>query len=104
MSLGARPTGYHLYRVQPVSNGFQFYVDGVLKTTIAKTIPSGTALVIDLAAANGTALKADWVRLASYPSVGNFNSSVLDAGRAVTAWGKATWTAGLPAGTSFVAT
>ena len=101
VSLGARPTGYHLYRVQPTATGFQFYVDGALKTTIAKTIPSGTALKIDLASANSTALKADWVRLASYTSGGTFTSSMLDAGRAAT-WGNATWTAVLPAGTSFV--
>ena len=101
VSLGSRPTGYHVYRVQPTATGFQFYIDGVLKTTINKTIPSGTALKIDLASANSTALTADWVRLASYPSSGTFTSSVLDAGRTVT-WGNAFWTASLPAGTSFV--
>jgi hypothetical protein len=103
VSLGSRPSGYHVYRVQPTATGFQFFIDGVLKTTINKTIPSGTALTIDLASANSTALKADWVRLASYPLSGTFTSSVLDAGRAET-WGNATWTASLPAGTSFVIT
>ena len=58
-------------------------------------------LAIDLASANSTALKADWVRLASYPSSGTFTSSVLDAVRAAT-WGNATWTAVLPAGTALL--
>jgi hypothetical protein len=101
VSLGARPSGYHLYRVQPTATGFQFYIDGVLKTTISKTIASGTALKIDLASATTTALMADWVRQASYPSSGTYTSSTLDAGRIAT-WGALTWTASLPPGTTLV--
>jgi hypothetical protein len=101
-SLGALPAGFHVYRVQPIATGFQFYVDGILKTTISKTFPSGTALKVALSATNGApkpALQADWVHLLSYASSGTFTSSVFDAGRVAT-WGTASWAASLPAGTT----
>jgi methionine-rich copper-binding protein CopC len=102
VSLGAIPTGFHVYRVQPVSNGFSFYIDGALVATIARTLPAATVLKIALGAQNGTpALQADWVRLASYPGTGTYTSSVFDAGRTA-AWGRATWTATLPPGTSLL--
>ena len=83
VSLGALPTGFHLYRVQPITGGFQFYVDGVLKTTIAASLPSGTLLRMVLSAYGGSPpLQADWVRWVSYPSHGAFTSSVFDATQA----------------------
>jgi hypothetical protein len=101
-SLGAIPTGYHVYRVQPTATGFQFYIDGVLKRTTAKTLPAGTQTHIALSVQNATpALQADWVRLAAYPAAGTFTSSVFDAGRTAT-WLSASWNASLPAGTSIV--
>jgi hypothetical protein len=102
VSLGALPTGYHVYRVQPISSGFQFYIDGTLKTTISKTFPSGTALKMVLSAFSGSpkpSLQADWVRLVSYPSSGTFTSSVFDAGRTAT-WDIASWSASVPSGTT----
>jgi hypothetical protein len=102
VSLGALPAGYHVYRVQPVAGGFQFFIDGALKTTISASIPAGTPLHLALSAQGGprrTALSADWARLASYPSSGTFTSSVFDATRVAT-WGVAQWTATLPAGTT----
>ncbi|MGE5608605.1 MAG: DUF4082 domain-containing protein [Bacillota bacterium] len=99
VNLGAIPTGFHIYRVEPIATGFRFYIDGVLKTTIARTIPAGTGLKVAFAAQNGTpALQVDWVRTMAYASTGTFISSVFDAGRSVT-WQGATWTANLPVGT-----
>jgi hypothetical protein len=100
VSLGSLPTGFHVYRVQPVSGGFQFYVDGTLKKTIIATFPSTTGLKIALSAYNtSNAMQADWVHLISYPSSGTFTSVVYDAGRTAT-WGVANWSAKLPAGTT----
>jgi hypothetical protein len=102
VSLGALPSGYHVYRVQPVAGAVRFYVDGTLKTTIPASFASGVPLRIALSAYNNNPrqpLKVDWVRLASYPASGTFTSAVYDAGRLVT-WGTALWTVNLPAGTT----
>ncbi len=102
IGLGSLPTGFHDYRVQPVSGGFQFLVDGVAQTTISASFPFGTALHVAMSSFNGApqpALQADWARLDSYPSSGTFVSSVLDAGQTAT-WGIATWDANVPTGTT----
>jgi len=102
VSLGALPTGFHDYRIQPVSGGYAFYVDGNLQTTINATLPSGTLMNIVLSDYNGSAqapLQADWVRVNSYPNSGTFTSSVFDATRSAT-WGTISWDAILPVGTS----
>jgi hypothetical protein len=102
VSLGALPTGFHDYLIQPVSGGFAFYVDGSLQTTISATLPSSTLLNVVLSDYNGSAqapLQADWVRVNSYPSTGTFTSSVLDATRTAT-WETISWDAILPPGTS----
>jgi parallel beta-helix repeat protein len=99
VSLGALPTGFHTYRIQPVSGGFSFYVDDVLKTTISQTIAS-TAMKVTLSAYNASpALQADWIEVPTRVSSGTYNSSVLDAGSGNT-WDSASWSANLPAGTS----
>jgi hypothetical protein len=100
VSLGALPTGFHVYTIVPITTGFQFLVDGTLQTTINATFPSGTQANIVLSSFTDTALQADWVRVASYPSSGTFTSSVFDSGKSGTAWGLANWTANLPAGTT----
>jgi hypothetical protein len=102
VNVGALPSGFHVYRVQPVTGAFQFYVDGVLKTTLNATVPTGTPLKIAASAFNGSSpLLIDFTRVASYPSTGTFTSAVLDAGT-VANWLTATWNASLPAGTSLV--
>ncbi|HEY7118252.1 MAG TPA: hypothetical protein VH475_16815, partial [Tepidisphaeraceae bacterium] len=95
-------SGFHLYRVQPITGGFQFYVDGALKTTINATFPNGTPLKIAASAFAGSpALSVDFARVAAYPASGTFTSSVFDAG-AIANWLNASWTASLPTGTSIV--
>jgi hypothetical protein len=105
VSLGALPTGFHVYRVEPVSGGFAFSIDGVLKTTLSIAIPAGIKLKAVLSADDQPtqpALQADWVHLLSdAASTGTFTSSVFDAGRTAT-WGTATWTASVPTGTTMV--
>src|SRR5262249_26695208 len=104
VSLGALPTGYHLYKVKPVTGGYQFYVDNVLQATLNVTFPNGTALKIALSAFNGSPqppLQADWIRIDSYPASGTFISATFDAGRTAT-WGTVGWTATVPSGTTMV--
>jgi hypothetical protein len=99
VNLGALPVGYHVYRVQPVAGGFQFYVDGVLQTTIAEDIPIGTGLHVVASSYRtyGPSMLLGWARQGD----GTFTSSVFDAGQAVT-WGAATWTATMPPGTNLI--
>jgi hypothetical protein len=99
VSLGAPPTGYHVYRVQPIPGAFQFYIDGTLQTTVTGVVPSSVPLKIAMSTylTTGPSLQVDWVRTEG----GTFTSSVLDAGRNVN-WGAINWTAILPAGTSIV--
>jgi hypothetical protein len=100
VNLGALPSGFHNYLIEPVSGGFQFYVDGVLRTTINATLPQGTALHAAFYTYNGgTPLQANWVSVENYAATGTFTSSVFDATRTAT-WGIATWTANLPSGTT----
>jgi len=102
VSLGALPSGFHDYRIQPVSGGIQFSVDGVVLTTINLTIPSGTPLAIAKSAFSGAPqppLQVDSVGMTSYASSGTFTSSVFDAGSNVN-WAYVNWTANLPAGTT----
>jgi hypothetical protein len=102
VNLGALPSGFHTYRVEPITTGFNFYVDGSLKTTIALTFPTGTPLPVILSSYTGTsspALQVDWIRGANYPSTGTYVSAVIDVGQTAN-WATANWTANLPAGTS----
>jgi hypothetical protein len=103
VNLGALPVGFHTYRVQPVAGGFQFSVDGVLKTTIAAAFGNTTALNIALSSFNGSnpALQADWVREDLYPLSGTFTSAVFDAMKTAT-WGTVNWTSSLPTGTTII--
>jgi hypothetical protein len=99
VELGALPTGFHVYRVQPMPGAFQFYIDGVLQTTIMANLPTGTAMKVAISAYNvfGPSLQVDWVRQVG----GIFTSSVFDATRTAT-WGAVNWTATVPAGTALI--
>jgi hypothetical protein len=104
VSVGAAPVGFHLYRVQPITGGFQFYIDNVLKTTINSVFAAGTQLRAGMSSFAGTpqpALQVDWVKVSSYGSTGTFQSTVLDAGSAVH-WSLIDWTATVPPGSSIL--
>jgi methionine-rich copper-binding protein CopC len=98
------PSGYHTYRVNPIATGFQFYLDGTLRTTINQTFPVGTNLKMVVSSFTGSpspVMRVDWARFVNNAPSGTFTSSVLDAGRAAT-WGNVNWNAALPAGTSMI--
>jgi hypothetical protein len=104
VSLGTLPSGFHVYLIKPATGAYQFFVDGVLLTTISATIPNASSMKIAFSSFNGApqpALQVDWVRLDSYPASGTFVSSVFDAGGTVT-WGTVNWTANVPSGTTIV--
>lgn len=104
VSLGARSTGFHLYRIQPVAAGFQFYVDNVLLTTINAAIPAATEMKVAFSSFSGSpapALQVDTVTISSYTPTGTFVSAVLGAAAPVT-WGTIDWTATVPPGTSIL--
>jgi hypothetical protein len=105
VNLGALPTGFHTYRIEPTVSptlpGFKFYVDGSLKTTVTATLPAGTLLRVALSSYNSTsspALQADSVQVDGYAASGTYVSASVDAGKSVT-WDSASWVASLPAGT-----
>jgi methionine-rich copper-binding protein CopC len=95
VSLGALPTGSHDYKVLSVTGGFQFYVDGVLKTTI--NLASSAAMKAALSSFGSSAIKTTSVQLGA--TSGTFVSSVFNAGRTVSLV-NASWTASVPAGTT----
>jgi hypothetical protein len=102
--LGALPSGFHDYKIQPISGGIQFSVDGTVLTTINLSIPAGTPLAVVMSSFNGApqpALQVDWVHTLSFVSSGTFTSSVFDAGSAVN-WSYASWSANVPTGTTLI--
>jgi hypothetical protein len=102
VNIGTLPSGFHTYRIEPISTGFKFYLDGTLKATINIAFPSNTQLRIGFSSYNGDpapALKADWVRIAEYTTSGTYTSTVFDAGTVHT-WQSASWTASVPSGTT----
>jgi hypothetical protein len=104
VSLGALPAGFHDYKVQPTATGFDFYIDGILKTSIAASFQSSVSMKAGVSAFNGSpALQADWVHYNNYAAgqAGVFTSVVFNAGSSVS-WDAVTWTADLPAGTGIM--
>ena len=92
----------HLYRIQRVNstNDFEFYVDGILKTTLSLTsVPTSMFIQVSDAPVGGPSLSVDWIRLLPYATPGTFTSRIFDAYSEKT-WGAASWTADIPAGTA----
>jgi hypothetical protein len=102
VNLGALPSGFHTYRVEPTPTGFKFLVDSVLQTTINITFPTNTPTKIAMSAYRGSpnpSLQVASVYVAEYGTSGTFTSSTFDAGSAVV-WGLVKWNAQVPAGTT----
>jgi hypothetical protein len=97
ISLGALPAGTHDYKVVSITSGFQFYVDGVLQTTINLAVPAGTTLKAAFSSFGTTPIQASSIQL--WAASGTFVSSVFNAGQAVN-WDLASWDASVPAGTT----
>lgn len=63
IDLGPTPAGLHTYRVEPVTGGFNFYIDGVRVATITETLPAGAPVKLVMSDMVGVAaLVIDWVR------------------------------------------
>jgi hypothetical protein len=104
VSLGALPIGFHDYKIAPTGTGFQFYIDGVLRTTINASFQTSVAMKAGLSDFNGISgqlLQAARVLFANYAtgSAGTFTSMIFDAGQSAT-WTSISWTADVPTGTS----
>lgn len=101
VDIGGLLTGFHTYRIEPSTSGFNFYVDGSLKTSIAIAFPTVPLRVAFSSYNGGTApaLQADWVRVANYSSTGTYTSAMFDAGQTVS-WQSINWTSSVPTGTT----
>jgi hypothetical protein len=104
VDLGALPTGFHTYKVQPVTAGFEFHLDGQLYATINasfQTSQSLKAALSDFSGQPSQLLQADWVNFNNYSTTqtARFTSSAYDAN--ITAiWDAVSWTASVPSGTT----
>jgi hypothetical protein len=102
--IGALPAGFHNYKIVPLSGGFEFYIDGVLQTTIAATFQTTVPMkagLSDYLGVSGQLLQADSVAFQSYATAqtGTFTSTTFDAGQTVT-WDAMNYTATVPTGTT----
>ena len=69
IDIGPRPSGFHTYKVQPTAGGFDFFIDGVLMTSIAAGFQSTVAMKAGLSDYTGTAgelLRVERVSFDSY--------------------------------------
>ncbi|MDB5309385.1 MAG: hypothetical protein JWO38_3587 [Gemmataceae bacterium] len=104
VAIGTLPTGYHTYKIVPVSTGFEFYMDGTLRTTIAASFQSRVALkagLSDYLGTSGQLLQADWITVKTYSTTqtGLYTSAVYAAPGPVT-WDAMIITTTVPTGTS----
>jgi hypothetical protein len=64
VDLGPTPSGLHVYRVEPVEGGFNFFVDGAKVATVMQTLPADAPVKLVMSDMIGeSALTADWVRI-----------------------------------------
>jgi hypothetical protein len=102
LSLGATYLGApHTYRITWTATSVVYSVDGVVVATQNTSIPTSMRAVVRDNTTGGTAVLVDWLRLTPYAPTGTFTSRVLDGGSSVL-WDSASWTAGVPAGTTSV--
>jgi methionine-rich copper-binding protein CopC len=104
VNIGALPTGFHDYKIQPTSAGFDFYVDGVLQTSIAASFQTTVSLKAGISAFNASpAIQADWIRYGTSTAgqTGTFTSTMFDAGVSVS-WSTVNWTATVPTGAAIL--
>jgi len=103
-SLGTIPSGSHTYSINPTSTSVQFLIDGVVKATIKKVLPTSSQYsAVVSATAGGSAapfLQVNSVTI-GFPTTATFTSSVFDSGKTST-WLTATWDATLPTGAGIV--
>lgn len=88
VDLGPVPGGFHDYKVKPTATGFEFYVDGGLKTTIAKLIPATVQLRLTASAFQAApGLLIDSARVTPIGNLrDDFNGSTLGSTWLTNAW------------------
>jgi methionine-rich copper-binding protein CopC len=102
VSLGTTYLGApHLYRIDWSAASIVYSVDGVVVGTQNTAVPTGQRAVVRDNTPGGNAMVVNWLRLTPYAATGTFTSRVLDGGASVL-WDSASWTTGLPPGTSAV--
>lgn len=100
--LGARPAGFHDYRVEPRDGGVKFYVDGVLKAYVEMPLPAGASYRVTASARDAARpMKLDHARMSRFATRGTFVSSVFDAGRTAT-WTEFLKTKSIPSGAGYI--
>jgi hypothetical protein len=102
VDLGPLPAGYHDYRIQPGTGGFEFYIDGALRTTLATSFPLGVTPKVVLSSYLGSsspALQADSVGFVRFEPSGTYTSAIFDALNTAN-WSRVDWNAILPSGTT----
>ena len=89
----------HVYRIDWTASGFTFYVDGMLATTITRSVANNMVVIVSDFNTGGGSLSVDWVRVTPYVSPCTFASRVIDAGELVH-WTDLSATGATPTGTS----
>src|SRR6185295_10853780 len=78
---------------------FTFFVDGVQAVVLPGAVAGPMVVIASDFNPNGLSLVVDDLTLGPYAASGSFTSHVFDGGANV-AWGAASWSATVPAGTS----
>ncbi len=89
----------HRYRIDWNAASFDFWVDGVLVTTLPASVGTNSVAMISDVGSGGGTLQVDWLRVTPYAASGAFLSRVFDGGGPVN-WGALTWSAATPPGTA----
>ena len=80
--LGALPAGFHTYKIQPTAAGFDFYIDGALRTSIAASFQTSVSMRAGISAFNASSpIQVDSVHYNTYAAnqSGTFTSVAFDA-------------------------
>jgi hypothetical protein len=102
VDIGALQSGFHIYKVEPTSTAFKFYVDGTLQATINASFQATQPMKATVSDFSGSQpVQTDWVRFYSFSTTqtGTFTSSVFDVGTTVD-WDKMILTSDVPTGTT----
>src|SRR5439155_22075734 len=89
----------HRFRIDWTSSNVTYFVDGTQVASHTLAVTNSMRPAASDISVGGGAVTVDWMRMTPYAASGTLLSRVLDAGGSAT-WADATWSAGLPAGTS----
>ena len=100
-------TQWHVYRIVWGATDTEYYIDGVLQSTMTEQLAGGDSLIarvlfyhMDESYTYGNApMQVDWVRAGQYPTTGTFISCAYDAGGVVN-FSNLSWAASVPSGST----